>query len=292
VFTFAMNLAEPAVAPPLPGFVQIEPVGDREGLRGKAPGFISYETYCRLLDQFPGLRQLQLQGLGEPLLHPRFFDMVRHAVARGIEVSTTSRLVELSERRAEECVTSGLLRLQVALDPADPGFAMVLRHLERLAGAQRRFALERPELRFTTTVTRRNLDMLPDLVRSAHRFGVAALFVRHGAPRVEHSFERARTLALELGVSLRLPAAEPRLYGKKSATRCDAPWRGAYVNLSGLGLPCSLAASPGRTSLGDMAKEGVLRVWTGDAYRAFREQLASGEAPEPCKACPVYQGIL
>jgi hypothetical protein len=35
------------------------------------------------LFQFPDLEEIQLQGLGEPMMHPRFFDMVAYAVSRG-----------------------------------------------------------------------------------------------------------------------------------------------------------------------------------------------------------------
>ena len=55
----------------LPRFVQIEPVGQcnlackmcpvmfREE---KPPAFMSYDTFCRLIDQFPGVTELHLQG--------------------------------------------------------------------------------------------------------------------------------------------------------------------------------------------------------------------------------------
>src|SRR5258705_3302799 len=113
----------------LPRFAQIEPVGRRplsrslspiaikvDGRRGGPPGFLSFDAFCRLLEQLPGLEKLHLASASEPLLHPRFFDMVRHASARGVEVSTTTRLTVLNERRAEECVKSGLRRMQVPLD--------------------------------------------------------------------------------------------------------------------------------------------------------------------------------
>ena len=115
----------------LPGFVQIEPVGQcnlacrmcpvvlrGDGSPGKPPAFMHYAAFCRLIDQFAGVRELHLQGLGEPLLHPRIFDMVRYAAGRGIEVSTNTNLTALSPRRADECVASGLARMHVSLDAA------------------------------------------------------------------------------------------------------------------------------------------------------------------------------
>jgi MoaA/NifB/PqqE/SkfB family radical SAM enzyme len=68
--------------------------------------FMDYQLYCRLIDQCPDATELQLQGLGEPLLHPRFFDTVRHGAARDITVSTNTNMTVMSEQGAEECVRS------------------------------------------------------------------------------------------------------------------------------------------------------------------------------------------
>ncbi len=138
----------------LPSFVQIEPVGPcnlrcrmcavqfrEDGAPGR-PAFLAYETFVRLLEQLPGARRLPLQGLGEPLMHPRFFDMVRHAAERGIEVSTNTNLTLITPARAERCVTSGLAELHVSIDGASARtfehirvrarFARVIRNLVHL----------------------------------------------------------------------------------------------------------------------------------------------------------------
>lgn len=242
---------------PLPGYVQIEPVGQcnlscrmcpvvyrGEGVRGKPPAFIRFETFCRILDEFPGLSELQLQGMGEPFLHPRFLDMVRYAAARGIRVSTNTNLTAFSERRAEECVTSGLKTLHVSLDAADPdvyayirsgsNLGRVLRNLARLMEARERLHSEDPDVILVVVAMRRNLEQLPRIVRLAQAYGVRSVAVQHLAhdfsegtlparyqpmrtfvegetllhedpARVERWFGEARALADETGVELRLP---------------------------------------------------------------------------------------
>lgn len=274
-----MNLAELPEAPPLPDFVQIEPVGQcnlacrmcpvvyrDDGGPGRPPAFISFQTYCRLLDQFPAVKTLQLQGLGEPLLHPRFFDMVKYAAARGIEVSTNTNLTALSERRAEECVLSGLRRMHVSLDAADKAayeyirtgarHERVLRNLGRLIEAKRRLGARRPEIHLVAVVMRRNLEELAGLVRLAHEYGLEGLSVQHLAhdfsesslppkydpmrrfvdeqtlcgedpARVERCFAEARALAAELGVALRLPGLRALFKEKREdEARSEKPGRG------------------------------------------------------------------
>src|SRR5215208_2805024 len=89
------------VAPPR--FIQIEPVGQcnlrcqmcpiqfrRDGPPHGPLAFMAFETFTRIVHELPGLRELHLQGLGEPLMHPRLFDMVDYAAARGVAVSTNT----------------------------------------------------------------------------------------------------------------------------------------------------------------------------------------------------------
>ena len=95
----------------LPKFLQVEPVGQcnlrckmcpiqfrRDGPPHGPPAFMDFEAYKQLLGQFPDLEELQLQGLGEPMMHPRFFDMIELASARGIKVSTNTNLTLLTTR--------------------------------------------------------------------------------------------------------------------------------------------------------------------------------------------------
>lgn len=341
-----MNLAETDLDLPLPSFVQIEPVGQcnlackmcpvvfrGEGAPGRPPAFMSFEAFCALLEQFPAVTELQLQGLGEPMLHPRFFDMVRHASARGIEVSTNTNLTAISERRAAECVRSGLRRMHVSLDAAEreayeyirigARYDRVLRNLARVVDAKRRLASPTPEIHLVAVAMRRNLEQLPGLVRLAEEYHVAALSVQHlchdfsesslpakYAPmrrfvddetllgedpaKVERCFGEARALAACLGVELRLPRAVPKPHreGTGGRSRCDWPWRGAYVSFSGQAMPCCMVATPDRVNFGNMGREGVVRIWNNDAYRKFRERLASDDPPEICRGCAVYRGTF
>src|SRR6266704_987128 len=82
----------------LPTYVQIEPVGQcnlrcqmcsiqfrQDGPPYGPLAFMDFEQFTRLIDQFVNVQELHLQGLGEPMMHPRFFDMVAYATERGIQ---------------------------------------------------------------------------------------------------------------------------------------------------------------------------------------------------------------
>src|SRR6185503_3655337 len=101
-------------------------------------------------------------------------------------VSTTTHLGELSEKRALECVKSGLMRMHVASDAAPQGplrlrvkFDRVLRHIGRLIAARQELGSALPQIHLVVAVTRSGVAELPDLVRLARELGVDALEVRH-----------------------------------------------------------------------------------------------------------------
>ena len=329
-------------APPLPRFVQIEPVGQcnlrcemcaiqfrRDGARGAPLAFLPFDHFTRLVEGFGDIDELQLQGLGEPTMHPRFFDMVAWASARGIRVSTNTNLTLWSERRARQCIESGLATLHVSLDAATPAlyerirrgahFAKVLRNLRRVVAA-RYAARSKLELRIVTVLMKQNLDELPAIVRLAHEEGIADVFVQYlchdfeerslpveyrpmrefireqaldalPRERLETAFAAARDAAAQAAVNLRLP---PLTRGLEARTppRCEWPWRGAYVSYRGDAMPCCMVGTPDRVNFGNMLDDGVSNVWRGAAYQRFRAQLAD-DAPAPiCRSCSLYRGVF
>ena len=332
----------PADSPPLPSFVQIEPVGQcnlrcrmcsipyREDGPPFGPlAFMPFADYVRLVDGFPTLTELHLQGLGEPMMHPRFFDMVRYAADKGIAVSCNSNLSLLSEKRAAECVESGLSVLNVSLDAADPAtyerirlrgrFSKVIRNIDRVLAARLAAAGTSPDVRLVMVIMRDNLGELEPLIDLAAERGIVSIFVQalchdfseadlpakyrpmrafveaqalqhHDEAEIERRFVAARQHASSCGVDLRLPEVRPRQHapGTPGRTRCDWPWRGAYISYQGLAMPCCMVGTPDRANFGNMTVEGVPAIWSGDAYAAFRGALDSEEPPAVCRSCAIY----
>jgi radical SAM protein with 4Fe4S-binding SPASM domain len=248
----------------LPTYVQIEPVGQcnlrcqmcsiqfrKDGPPYGPPAFMKFETFTRIVDEFVTLETLHLQGLGEPMMHPCFFEMVEYATRKGIRVTTNSNLTLLNQKRAEQCVNSGLERLHVSIDGSTAQtydrirvgsrFEQVVRNLELVLEARRQLGSIHPHLNLVMVVMRQNLHELPDLVRLAHQWSVEQMFVQHlchdfgesslpahyqpmrdfvqsetlleeDIQRVEYYFDEARNVARELGVNLRLPRTRPRIH--------------------------------------------------------------------------------
>lgn len=323
-----------------PRFVQIEPVGECNlrcrmcpvRYREATNAFMSWADYTRVVDGLPALSELHLQGLGEPLLHPRFFDMVRYAVARGVAVSVNTNLTLLTPAKAELAATCGLEAIYVSVDGATPEtyerirvdarFDRLERNVLRLQDALARHASP-TRVQITAVAMRDNLHELAALVDLTARWGVRSLSVQHlchdfgestlpvqYAPMrafvagqtllavdpadVDASFAAARAAAQRHGITLRLPRVTPLQHapGTPGRARCDWPWRGPYVAYDGTAMPCCMVATPDRASLGNVVLDGVETVWNGPAYADFRERLGSDDPPEICTSCSVYAHVF
>jgi radical SAM protein with 4Fe4S-binding SPASM domain len=264
------------VATELPSFVQIEPVGQcnlrckmcpiqfrKDGQPGSPSAFIPIDVFRKLIVQFDRLTELHLQGLGEPLLHPHFFDMVRFAAQRGIRVSTNTNMTVMTDARAAECVASGLHTMHVSLDGATAGvyesirvkgrLHKVLRNLRRLMKAKAAAQTALPHVRLVAVVMRQNIDELPGLVRLAseegaeslsvqqlcHDFGESSLpehyqpmrrfineqrLLKDDRAHVLQVFQEAMVEAARLRIEIRLPNIEPRAHPPGTPGRKRCDW--------------------------------------------------------------------
>ena len=105
-------------------FAQIEPTtrcNYRCGFcagRSMRQGDLDWQVFERFLSSNPNLRHVELQGEGEPLMHPRFFDMVAACRARGIKVSLISNGSMLSESAIDRLIEGGVDSIHVSLESA------------------------------------------------------------------------------------------------------------------------------------------------------------------------------
>jgi radical SAM protein with 4Fe4S-binding SPASM domain len=271
----------------LPHFVQIEPVGQcnlrcqmcpiqfRHDGPSSGVAFMAYDEFTRLIDQFVGVSELHLQGLGEPMMHPRLFDMIAYAAGKGIGVTSTSNLTLLSPRRAEQCVRSGLTELNISVDSAIPEIYERIRvgaRFERVAGnigllieTRGRLGSQQPRLKIVAVLMKQTLDGLPDLVRQVHAWSIPELFVQHlchdfaesslpaeyrpmrefvdeqtltghDSEHIERVFCQTRAVAEELGIQLRLPSIEPNPHPPGTPGATRCDWPWARAYVSYQGL--------------------------------------------------------
>lgn len=84
-------------------------------------GFMDFDLYRKIIDQIsPYVELIYLHGLGEPLFHPKIFEMVHYAKTHGLNVGISTNATLLTKEKSQKLIDSGLDYLIIALDAARP----------------------------------------------------------------------------------------------------------------------------------------------------------------------------
>jgi len=267
-------------------------------------------SFDRILDQFPRLAGVKLQGMGEPLLNKELLPMLRAGEARGTPMSFVSNGSVMTPAIAQQLAGLRSTRITFSIDGATAAvferirvggkFEKVcdnVRRIVRLRGKARQPAIE-----VWTVVTKDNVGELPDIVRLAKDLGVDAitfqLFVSdwgkaemkgfaeavrvNSAERhVEALLAEAQHIADLLGMPLRVSRAN-FLSRKKP---CSWPWTSAYVASNGDVVPCCIVADSNTVRMGNLFEQPFSEIWNGPAYRRLRAQIRSHQLPTFCHNC-------
>jgi len=292
-------------------------------------GSMPFEFFRRVADSLPHLEMITLQGLGEPLLAPRLFDMVDYAAERGIRMGFNTNGTLLTQQVSERLVGAGLSWLHVSLDGAAPAtyesireggnFERVRDNIAGLVQAKRDHGAGNPGLSVVFVAMRRNIAELPELVSVVANWDVERLWVQnlshsfgdtdpagsyaairsfaeaealwlHDSAEAAEIFDEAQRRARELGVGLRLPRLQsPPSPRAIGQPGCDWPWRSAYVTHDGNLQPCCMVMGSDRATLGDLRRDDFADIWHGEAYRQFRSALLGADPPEVCRGCSLYR---
>ncbi len=78
--------------------------------------FIDFETAKNIIDQVPQGINLSLTGNGEPLLHPRIYDLIKYATGKGHFVSLITNGTCLTKRNSLRLLDSGLQNIKISFD--------------------------------------------------------------------------------------------------------------------------------------------------------------------------------
>jgi hypothetical protein len=110
-------------------------------------GFIDVEDYSRIIRENPQAIIVRLDGMGEPMLHPRIFDLIRIAKASGMSTVLHSNFYAPLCDCSKDLLDSGLDRIVISIDGSTQetyekyrvggSLKVVLQRLRRLVEARR-----------------------------------------------------------------------------------------------------------------------------------------------------------
>jgi len=286
-------------------------------------GLMDAHTYHDLLRDLLslGTKEIELCGLGEPLLHPRLFDFLRQAKQAGLRVRLVTNASLLDEEKAHELVALSLDEIHVSLNAASPEtyaaihgvgpsvFERVLDALHAISEARREANSSRPVIEASFVVQAANCrEPLPwahtvaaasaDIITfsalgAAPPSAPVQLSPEHLAEakqNVAAAVEWAKTRGLQVRGTFGALAESGTSFSADLYAHlpCYIGYIFALVTASGRIHPCCACDRV----VGNLTEGGFAHAWRAQTYRTFREEALDLPNRLPalpgcsCMSCP------
>lgn len=284
---------------------------------GQPPKLMPYDDFIRILDQFPRLIFLDLTGIGEPILNPRFLDMVREVKRRGIWIEGFDHFGRWDEKVTDFMLDVKFNRIQPSIDGATKetyefirrraNFDVVCKNLRYLFQQKKERRCLLPTVDFHYIVMDHNEHEMVPFVRLVReladdqRVGLQFTEILREFPGIE---AKKVPITEQRMAEVRAEARRQRVqvwFNRNSAGREKADMRqcSAYLMpftfISGDVVPCCAMNEAGdrpgqiNRSMGNVFHQPFRDIWHGPSYTELRRKMRRGETPEYCVGCPVYK---
>lgn len=294
---------------------------------------LEFDAFERLVKELKalGIPSITIQGLGEPLMHPRIFDMIECASTAGLITRFNSNFTILTPEMAERIVTSGHSEVNVSIESIDPEvyadirrkgeLAPVLANIKLLADTRDRLKSPTPAIQVNAVLMRSNLHEAEEIVRTVKSLGATLLNFQglniDGIPessRLKDGTRMRENALASLPVS-ELEAASRRIEAlnspefpittnwdiagryneqipKNAIRTCRDLWERPYVDSGGRVTPCCLVPDGMMTHMGNLNEKSFEDIWWGEEYAAFRRGHLTGHPHEVCNGCQAMNFIF
>ena len=285
------------------------PAGMKELTRPR--GIMEPGLFRSIVDQLsPRLSWITLYFQGEPYMSRHFFDFVTYARSRKIYVATSTNGHFLDRDAVGKTIDSGLNRLVISLDGADPAgyevyrqggdFNRVIAGIRLLVSEKKRLKKQDPEIVLQCLVLKSNEHQLDAVRKLSKELGVDKLEFKtaqfndfeYGNPLMPENPRHSRYVKSTPG---KMQNADCKLQNAKSGDRyepknrmpnsCFRMWSSCVITWDGKVVPCCFDKDAVNV-MGDLATHSFREIWRGKRYDDFRRTiLKNRRSTEICRNC-------
>ena len=230
-------------------------------------------------------------GIGEPMIHPQIFEMIRITREAGVRTGMSTNATLLDEQNSDRLLDAGLDYLILAFDGATKETYEKYRigsDFDKTRNYILKF-LEKKRQRKTEMFTVVQMVLLRDNEHEVDAY--RKLWDIEGVDQVRFKRDEIQT------VGSRIP--DDQLKGQRR-NPCHLLWRGPlYVRYDGKAFPCCYMYD--EEPVGDLKEQSVMEVWNSKPMVDLREAHLSGDMTRYplCQTCqaarprlPAFYGSL
>lgn len=272
-------------------------------------GTMSFENFKHIFGQFESdIETLDLTGLGESLMHPEIFDIIRWIRSRRkVHIYLTTNTILLTKKTVEKFRQDPVNTLCISIDgTTQQQFASVRGNLnferlkERVSYTVEQLK-DRMQFIMCVVLVKENLDDMPAFVELASELGMRQLslkpinLVANSIPSSYYQIYRTDKFQQLAETSLRL--------GREKGIQVDVfeigkyfcvfPWDPIYVTWDGYLVPCCAKPFPKRKNFGNLLHQNYDELMNRPSLVGFRElMLHKEDSPGFCNKCHIMEKTL
>jgi radical SAM protein with 4Fe4S-binding SPASM domain len=267
------------------------------GLRqfSRPTGNLKTNTNQSILDGLgKNLQYINYYFQGEPFINPDFLHMVREARSRGIYVLTSTNAHFISEKTADDVVSSGLSEVIISIDGTtqetyedyriEGELEKVLEGTKQLISSRKRANSKFPIVTFQFLVTKKNEHQIDHLHKIAEEYGVDNVNLK---TIQVYDFENGNDLIPDNPKYSRYKKNKNGSYSLKNKMRnsCWRSWSSCVFTWDGTVVPCCFDKDA-KHKIGNISKKDFKSIWKGAINKDFRQKvLKNRNGIDICQNC-------
>lgn len=238
-------------------------------------GFMDWDLYCHIIDQAKalGCYSVKLSWRGEPMLHPKFFDMLRYAKTWGIrDVAFLTNLGPLKTEHMQEFIDTGVDWVSVSADGLGETYERIRRPLQFEETYQKVKALR--ELR-------EKMGRTKPLVRIQSIYSA----IRDNPAEYWQMWSRVADKVNFIPDQMR--ADKDRDFPRDPSFQCQSPWLRFFIGWNGNVANCATDYSE-ENVMGNVRYTPMEEIWHNEKFMKLRwlHRHYQYMGHVPCRTCP------
>lgn len=246
-------------------------------------GLMDFDLFTALMDEAAhlGIPSVKLSYAGEPLLHPRFFDMLEYACSKPTDVSFLTNGLLMTPDKAMRAVDCGAAEIIISVD----GLSREVYETIRVGASHERLM---ENIAFLLDYRQRRKTRLPlvriQFTRQRDNAHEVRDFVRHWKPRVD--IVTINEYSKPVHADAEDYSADRRYSDNYQQTFSNRPcaelWQRLAIQWNGDAVPCN-----GEYVIGNVRGGSIRDIWNNGTLRGLRRKHRAGEIEDlaHCMQC-------
>lgn len=276
---------------------------------------MDFDVFKRVVDEYKDVVEFQIQGEGEPMLHPQFFEMVKYAKKAGKRVKTISNGSLFTEANIEKILDAEIDLIYLSIEATNKelykeirggDYDVYIENIKRFYRMRNERKLTKPVLGFGVTIMKKTKNMMPDIIELYKELGMDGgityhflnrlpFYMKYYGDKVDNQvFSRAETRYMiyeidQLIAQSNLLDLSGTQNGSDYENMGNCAWldHGIYINVNGNAMRCAFDKEDSEFTYGNVMECSVSEIMSN------KEDFVSGKVPQPatlnCEQCHVFR---